>query len=52
MSTHIRTTEDTITGHKIVPGVAGPLLLGSCALFGLQTTYLFKHNPNQADPSA
>ena len=40
-------------GHKIaLLGIAGPLLLGSCALFGLPTTYLFKHNPNQADPSA
>ena len=38
--------------HKIVLGIAGPLLLGSCALFGLPTTYIFKHNPNQADPSA
>ena len=38
--------------HKIVLALAGPLLLGSCALFGLPTTYLFKHNPNQADPSA
>ena len=39
-------------GNKIVLGIAGPLLLGSCALFGLPTTYLFKHNPNQADPAA
>ena len=40
-------------GHKIVLlGIASPLLLGSCALFGLPTTYLFKHNANQADPSA
>ena len=41
-----------MTGHKIVLALVGPLLLGSCALFGLPTTYLFKHNPNQADPSA
>ncbi|WP_425144970.1 CHRD domain-containing protein [Deinococcus sp.] len=38
--------------HKIVLCLAVTLLLGSCSLFGLPTTYLFKHNSNQADPSA
>ena len=39
-------------GQTLVLGIVGTLLLGSCGLFGLPTTYLFRHNATQADPSA
>lgn len=39
-------------GHTGVIALVGTLLLGSCGLFGLPTTYLFKHNATPADPSA
>ena len=38
--------------HKMLLGMAATTLLGSCSLFGLPTTYLFKHNAVTADASA
>ena len=38
--------------HKIILGMAVTSLLGSCALVGLPTTYVFKHNPIDADATA